>query len=171
MRNSATRMRATTVSSTGVIIIDPWQVRLYNALSLQVFISNQRDCLFWTSHHAESTRLTKIRMWRIGGEPAVRPALQLSQERETREIFIVDLSDFKNIIGTDLHAITFSLAGIAIYHGPISAGFPGFPVELVGAGEVHAAFLNESRTRGSFQGSVQQIRGAKTHPALGHLRQ
>jgi hypothetical protein len=26
--------------------------------------------------------------------------------------------------------------------------YPGFPVELVGVGEVHAAFLTESRTRG-----------------------
>jgi hypothetical protein len=27
---------------------------------------------------------------------------------------------------------------------------PGFPVKFVGAGEPHAAFLNESRTRGGF---------------------
>jgi uncharacterized DUF497 family protein len=37
---------------------------------------------------------------------------------------------------------------------------PGFPVELVGVGEVHAAFLNESRTRGHIQCSVQEIRVA-----------
>jgi hypothetical protein len=35
---------------------------------------------------------------------------------------------------------------------------PGFPVELVGVGEFHAAFLNESRTRGPIQRSVQEIR-------------
>src|SRR5277367_1064773 len=27
------------------------------------------------------------------------------------------------------------------------SGSPGFPVDLVGVGELHAAFLNESRTR------------------------
>jgi hypothetical protein len=31
-------------------------------------------------------------------------------------------------------------------------------VELVGVGEVHAAFLNESRARGPIQRSVQEIR-------------
>jgi hypothetical protein len=33
-----------------------------------------------------------------------------------------------------------------------------FPVELVGVVEVHAAFLDESRTRGRVQRSVQEIR-------------
>ncbi len=37
---------------------------------------------------------------------------------------------------------------------------PGFPVELVGVGKVHAAFVNESRTRGPVQRSVQEIRVA-----------
>jgi hypothetical protein len=37
---------------------------------------------------------------------------------------------------------------------------PGFPVELVGVGQVHAAFVNESRTRGPVQRSVQEIRVA-----------
>ncbi len=37
--------------------------------------------------------------------------------------------------------------------------YSGFPVELVGVGELHAAFLNESRTRGRIQRSVQEIRG------------
>jgi hypothetical protein len=32
-------------------------------------------------------------------------------------------------------------------------------VKLVGVGELHAAFLNESRTRGRIQRSVQEIRG------------
>jgi len=31
-------------------------------------------------------------------------------------------------------------------------------VKLVGVGELHAAFLNESRTRGRVQCSVQEIR-------------
>jgi hypothetical protein len=39
-------------------------------------------------------------------------------------------------------------------------GFPGFPVELVGVGGLHAAFLNESRTRGSVWRHVQEIRVA-----------
>jgi hypothetical protein len=33
-------------------------------------------------------------------------------------------------------------------------GFPGFPVGIVGAGELPAAFLTESRTRGRFQHSL-----------------
>jgi hypothetical protein len=37
---------------------------------------------------------------------------------------------------------------------------PGFPAELVGVSEVHAAFLNESRTRGPVQRSEQEIRAA-----------
>ena len=40
-----------------------------------------------------------------------------------------------------------------------AAAGPGFPVELVGVDELHAAFLNESRTRGRIQRSVQEIRG------------
>jgi hypothetical protein len=36
-------------------------------------------------------------------------------------------------------------------------GSRGFPVEFGGVGEVHAAFLNESRTRGRVQRSVQEI--------------
>jgi len=38
---------------------------------------------------------------------------------------------------------------------------PGFPVELVGVDKLHAAFLNESRTRDPIQRSVQEIRGER----------
>src|ERR1700682_5241063 len=42
--------------------------------------------------------------------------------------------------------------------------YSGFPVELSGVGELHAAFLNESRTRGCSWRPVQEIRihGPKT---------
>jgi hypothetical protein len=42
--------------------------------------------------------------------------------------------------------------------------YSGFPVELSGVGELHAAFLNESRTRGCWWRPVQEIRirGTKT---------
>jgi hypothetical protein len=42
--------------------------------------------------------------------------------------------------------------------------YSGFPVELAGVGELHAAFLNESRTRGCWWCPVQEIRihGPKT---------
>jgi hypothetical protein len=36
--------------------------------------------------------------------------------------------------------------------------YSGFPVELAGAGELYAAFLNESRTRGRWWRPVQEIR-------------
>jgi hypothetical protein len=36
--------------------------------------------------------------------------------------------------------------------------YPGFPVERFGGDEAHAAFLNESRTRGSWWRPVQEIR-------------
>jgi hypothetical protein len=36
--------------------------------------------------------------------------------------------------------------------------YSGFPVDLAGAGELHAAFLNESRTRGYWWRPVQEIR-------------
>jgi hypothetical protein len=36
--------------------------------------------------------------------------------------------------------------------------YSGFPVELSGVGELHAAFLNESRTRGCWWGPGQEIR-------------
>jgi hypothetical protein len=38
------------------------------------------------------------------------------------------------------------------------SGYSGFPVELSGAGEFHAAFLNESRTRGCWWRPVREIR-------------
>jgi len=47
------------------------------------------------------------------------------------------------------------------FHLVISDSSPGFPVEFGGVGEVHAAFLNESRTRGRVQRSAQEIR---VHP-------
>jgi len=42
--------------------------------------------------------------------------------------------------------------------------YSGFPVELAGVGELHAAFLNESRTLGCWWRPVQEIRihGPKT---------
>jgi hypothetical protein len=42
--------------------------------------------------------------------------------------------------------------------------YSGFPVELAGVGELHAAFLNESRTRCCWWRPVQEIRihGPKT---------
>jgi hypothetical protein len=36
--------------------------------------------------------------------------------------------------------------------------FPGFPVEVGGGGEVHTAFLNESRTRDPVECRVQEMR-------------
>src|ERR1700722_9961459 len=38
------------------------------------------------------------------------------------------------------------------------APYPVFPVKLVGVEELHAAFLNESRTRGTLWDRVQEIR-------------
>jgi len=42
---------------------------------------------------------------------------------------------------------------------------PGFPVEIVGAGEPHAAFLTESRTREAVWCLVQEIRVAPSFSA------
>jgi hypothetical protein len=36
--------------------------------------------------------------------------------------------------------------------------YSGFPVEIAGVGELHAAFLNESRTRGCWWCPVREIR-------------
>src|SRR6202521_3454601 len=50
-------------------------------------------------------------------------------------------------------------------HGKALEGAtPGFPVKLDGVGELHAAFLNESRIRGCWWSLVQEIRirGTKT---------
>ena len=38
------------------------------------------------------------------------------------------------------------------------ARYPAFPVKMVGFQELHAAFLNESRTRGALWDRVQEIR-------------
>src|ERR1700733_9901241 len=40
----------------------------------------------------------------------------------------------------------------------MGAPYPVFPVKLVGFRELHAAFLNESRTRGTLWDRVQEIR-------------
>ena len=40
----------------------------------------------------------------------------------------------------------------------MGAPYPVFPVKLVGFEELHAAFLNESRTRRTFWDRVQEIR-------------
>ena len=50
--------------------------------------------------------------------------------------------------------------------------YSGFPVDLAGVGELHAAFLNEGRTRGCWWRPVQEIRihgpkrRAQPHPTL-----
>jgi hypothetical protein len=44
---------------------------------------------------------------------------------------------------------------------------PGFPVELVGVGEPHAAFLTESRTRSHGWSHVQEIRVGTTKGRAG----
>ncbi len=59
-----------------------------------------------------------------------------------------------------IHTISLALAACLPLSASLSLADPGFPVELVGFGEVHAAFLNESRTRGSLRSSVQEIRAA-----------
>src|ERR1700739_2730800 len=46
--------------------------------------------------------------------------------------------------------------------------FPGFPVDLVGVGELHAAFLNESRTRGRWWRTVAGNPGCPSFSA--HVR-
>jgi len=40
----------------------------------------------------------------------------------------------------------------------MGAPYPVFPVKLVGFQELHAALLNESRTRGTLWDRVQEIR-------------
>src|ERR1700691_6744961 len=40
----------------------------------------------------------------------------------------------------------------------MGAPYPVFPVRLVGFQKLHAAFLNESRTRGTLRDRVQEIR-------------
>jgi hypothetical protein len=44
---------------------------------------------------------------------------------------------------------------------PLAPAYSGFPVELSGVGTLHAALLNESRTRGCQWCPVQEIRGPK----------
>src|ERR1700691_2570796 len=39
-----------------------------------------------------------------------------------------------------------------------ASAYSGFPVELAGVGALHAAFLNEGRTRGCWWRPVQEIR-------------
>src|ERR1700722_17500729 len=56
--------------------------------------------------------------------------------------------------------------------------YSGFPVEVSGVGALHAAFLNESRTRGRWWSPVQEIRirgpkkmGEAQRPLLPNWRQ
>jgi hypothetical protein len=64
--------------------------------------------------------------------------------------------------------------GAAASGGKAADRGPGFPVELVGLGELHAAFLTESRTRELLWSLVQEIRGVDpdahmlTKVVLGH---
>src|ERR1700685_1197018 len=50
---------------------------------------------------------------------------------------------------------------VCCFHGHLA--IPEFPVQLGGFGTLHAAFLNESRTRGRVQGRVQEIRVRLLH--------
>ncbi len=54
-----------------------------NALPGSVLSRNQPNSLFRTSHYTKPTRLTQIRLRRIGGESSMSPALHLSQKGET----------------------------------------------------------------------------------------
>jgi len=61
-----------------------------------------------------------------------------------------------------IQTVPHLLCGEPLLHpalcSPLYLPLARFPVELVGVVEVHAAFLNESRTRGRVQRSVQEIR-------------
>jgi hypothetical protein len=54
--------------------------------------------------------------------------------------------------GASIHSIEAPLFSLVL------PGSPGFPVEFLGVDELHAAFLNESRTLGHVRRSVQEIR-------------
>ena len=70
----------------------------------------------------------------------------------------VDLRSGEQSVGRITSTASLSSAGLPQV-------LPGFPAELRGVVEHHAAFLNESRTGGRVQGSVQEIR-----VALGFIR-
>ena len=67
------------------------------------------------------------------------------------------------------HSRFFLLAGHTYLQEKKKEGSPGFPVEFGGVGELHAAFLTESRTGGHIRCSVQEIRFA--HLVLTHVRE
>jgi len=64
------------------------------------------------------------------------------------------------MIGTQTRAVARLDSKILCTGAPCS---PGFPVELGDAGELHAAFLTESRTREPGLRSVQEIRVAAAY--------
>src|ERR1700733_9547007 len=58
------------------------------------------------------------------------------------------------MVGAPLIAASEGIDGCPTF----AQAYSGFPVELAGVGELHAAFLNESRTRGCWWSPVQEIR-------------
>ena len=58
------------------------------------------------------------------------------------------------MVGAPLIAASEGIDGCPLF----AKAYSGFPVELSGVGALHAAFLNESRTRGCWWSPVQEIR-------------
>lgn len=55
-------------------------------------------------------------MGRVGGEPPMGSRFELPQGSERPEVLVVDPADFEDIVGTDLDAVTLSLATAQVDH-------------------------------------------------------
>src|SRR4051794_15846122 len=67
---------------------------------------------------AEAAGLAGVRLRRIGRLPVVRPALQLAEERQRREVGVVHAPHLEDVVGADLDAVRLALAARPVDHRP-----------------------------------------------------
>ena len=84
---------------------------------------HETDRVLRAGHDAETTGAASIRGGRVSRLPAVGHALEPAEERQRREMRVVDAPDLEDGVGADIHAVALAFAPRAIDDRPVSACF------------------------------------------------
>jgi hypothetical protein len=81
---------------------------------------HESDGVLGAGDDAQPARAALIRGGRVRALPAVRHALQPSEERQACEVRIVDAPHFEDRMGADIDAVALAFAPRAVDDGPVS---------------------------------------------------
>jgi hypothetical protein len=83
--------------------------------------TKQADRLFGAGHDTQSACLAGVRQRRVGGVPTMSHASELAEQRQAREVDVVDAPDLEHAVGTDFDTVSLSFAPGVIDDGPKSS--------------------------------------------------